>query len=121
MRDHIVPKLPKWPFFLGDALMLGLAGYLCYQSKLPLDHFELTWLGVAVAVGAMLGILPFLSEHRALVKVAQSENLSSAMTQIQNLEQVATQISSATNHWQTSKDAADKTTQAAKEIGRAHV
>ena len=22
MRDHIVPKLPKWPFFIGDALML---------------------------------------------------------------------------------------------------
>ena len=116
MRDHIVPKLPKWPFFLGDALMLGLAGYLCYQSKLPLAHFELLAVVGCVTVGAMLGILPFLSEHRAVVKVAQSENLSSAMTQIQNLEQVATQISSATNHWQTAQDAADKTTQAAKEI-----
>ena len=116
MRDHIVPKLPKLPFFIGDALMLWLAGYICYQSKLPLPHFELTWVVVCVAVGAMLGVLPFLSEHRAVVKVAQAENLSSALTQIQNLEQVATQISSATNHWQTAQDAADKTTRAAKEI-----
>ena len=116
MRDHIVPKLPKWPFFLGDALMLGLAGYICYQSKLPLAHFELTWVVVCAALGAMLGILPFLSEHRAVVKISQSENLSSAMAQIQNLEQVAAQISSATNHWQTAQDAADKTTRAAKEI-----
>ena len=116
MRDHIVPKLPKWPFLIGDALLLGLAGYLCYQSKTPLDHFELFIVVGCVAVGAMLGVLPFLSEHRAVVKISQAENLSSAMTQIQNLEQVATQISSATNHWQTAQDAADKTTQAAKEI-----
>lgn len=116
MHDHIVPKLPKWPFFLGDALLLGLAGYICYQSKLPLAHFELAWVIVCVAVGAILGVLPFLSEHRAVVKVAQAENLSSAMTQIQNLEQVAAQISSATNHWQTAQDAADKTARAGKEI-----
>jgi len=100
MRDHIVPKLPKWPFFIGDALMLGLAGYICYQSKLPLAQFELAWVVGCVTVGAILGVLPFLSEHRAIVKVTQAENLSSAMTQIQNLEQVAAQISSATNHWQ---------------------
>ena len=116
MRDHIVPKLPKWPFFIGDALMLGLAGYICYQSKLPLAHFELACIVVCVTVGVIIGIQPFLSEHRAIVKVAQAENLSSAMTQIQNLEQVAAQISSATNHWQTAQDAADKTTRAAKEI-----
>ena len=116
MRDHIVPTLPKWPFFIGDALMLGLAAYICYQGKLPLGHVELVCVVVCVAVGAIIGIQPFLSEHRAIVKVAQAENLSSAMTQIKNLEQVATQISSATNHWQTAQDAADKTSKAAKEI-----
>lgn len=116
MHDHIVPKLPKWPFFLGDALLVGLASYICYQSKIPMAHFELAWVIVCVAVGAILGVVPFLSEHRANVKVAQADNLAGAVAKIQNLEQVATQISSATNHWQTAQDAADKTSRSAKEI-----
>ncbi|MFO1487043.1 MAG: nucleotide exchange factor GrpE [Verrucomicrobiota bacterium] len=116
MRDHIVPKLPKWPFFLGDALLIGLAGYICWQAKLPLAHFELACIVLCALGGALIGIQPFLSEHRAIVKVAQAENLSAAVHQIKNLEQVATQIASATNHWQTAQDAADKTTRAAKEI-----
>ena len=40
-------KVPKWPFFLGDAIMLGLAYYIYWQAgKLPLDRWELTALSV---------------------------------------------------------------------------
>jgi molecular chaperone GrpE (heat shock protein) len=116
MHDHIVPKLPKWPFFLGDALMLGLAYFICFQSGLPLHRVEIAAIVLCVVLGAGLGVLPFLSEYRAIVKLAQAENLASAVSQIQNVEQIAAQISSATNHWQTAQDAADKTTKAAKEI-----
>ncbi len=116
MHDHIVPKLPKWPFFLGDALLLGLAYYICFQTRLPLGQLEIIASVACVAVGSALGVLPFLTEYRAGVNLAQAENLASAMTQIQNLEQVAAQISSATNHWQTAQDAADKTTRSAREI-----
>ncbi len=116
MHDHIVPKLPKWPFFLGDALLLGLAGYICFQTKSPLGQLEIIASVACVAIGSGLGILPFLSEYRAGMKVAQAENLAGAVAKIQNLEQVATQISSATNHWQTAQDAADKTSRSAKEI-----
>jgi len=116
MHDHIVPKLPKWPFFLGDALMLGLGCFIGYQSGLPLQHWAIAWCVICVTLGAGLGVLPFLSEYRAIVKLAQAENLASAVSQIQNVEQIAAQISSATNHWQTAQDAADKTTTAAKAI-----
>ncbi len=116
MHDHIVPKLPKWPFFLGDALLLGLAAYISYQSKSPLGQLEIIACVACAALGSGLGVLPFLSEHRAGVKIAQAENLAAAVAKIQNLEQIATQISSATNHWQTAQDAADKTTRSAKEI-----
>ena len=116
MHDHIVPTLPNWPFFLGDALMLGLACFIGYQSGLPLQHWAIAWCVICVALGAGLGVLPFLGEYRAIVKLAQAENLASSVSQIQNVEQIAAQISSATNHWQTAQDAADKTTKAAKEI-----
>lgn len=116
MHDHIVPKLPKWPFFLGDALLLGLAGFICFQSKFPLGQLEIIGCVACVAIGSILGILPFLSEYRATVKIAQAENLADSVAKIQNLEQIAAQISSATNLWQTAQDAADKTSRSAKEI-----
>lgn len=116
MHDQMVPKLPKWPFFLGDALLLGLAYFIYSQSALPLHRVEIAAIVLCVALGAAFGALPFLSEYSAIVKLAQGENLASAVSQIQNAEQIADQISSATNHWQTAQDAADKTTKAAKEI-----
>jgi molecular chaperone GrpE (heat shock protein) len=116
MHDHIVPKLPKWPFFLGDALLLGLAYFICAQGGHPLQRVEIAACVLCVALGAGLGVLPFLSEYRAIVKIAQAENLASAVSQIQNIEQIGAQISDATNHWQTAQDSADKTAKAAKEI-----
>ena len=112
----MVPKLPKWPFFLGDALLLGLAYFIYSQSALPLHRVEIAAIVSCIALGSAFGALPFLSEYSAIVKLAQGENLASAVSQIQNAEQIADQISSATNHWQTAQDAADKTTKAAKEI-----
>ena len=116
MHDHIVPKLPKWPFFLGDALMLGLAGFISFQGHQPMGRFEIVACIVCAAVGVALGVLPFLSEYRAVGKIAEAETLAAAMAQFQNVEQIATQISSATNHWQTAQDAANQTTKSAREI-----
>src|ERR1017187_7758142 len=104
MHDQMVPKLPKWPFFVGDALMLGLAFFICHQSGLPLQSWEVAALVLCVALGGALGVLPFLSEYRAVVKIAQAENLASAVQQIQNLEQIAVQISGPTGLWQGAQD-----------------
>lgn len=116
MRDQIVPKLPKWPFFIGDALLLGLAFFICYQGGLPLQRWEIAALVVCVGAGATLAVVPFLSEYRAAVKLVEAENLAAAVAQLQNIEHVAAQISSATSLWQNAQDAADKTAKNAKQI-----
>lgn len=116
MHDQIVPKLLKWPFFVGDLLLLALAFYICYQSQLPLQRWEIAACVICVAVGATLGVLPFVIEYRSIVKIAEAENLVATVTQIQNLEKIASQISGVTNHWQLAQDAATKTTAAAKQI-----
>jgi len=116
MHDQIVPKLPKWPFFLGDAMLLGLAFFFCYQSGLPLSRVEIAACVVCVAIGATLGVLPFLSEYRAVLKIAEAENLGGVVAQIKNMEGVAAQIANATSLWQTAQDAADKTTLSAKQV-----
>lgn len=116
-------KVPKLPFFVGDAIMLGLAYYIYWQrAKLPLSHWELGAMVVVVTIGAVLGVMPYLLEYRAvikygaLVKLIETSSLCAATEKIQNLETCVAQISSATDHLQTVQTQADKTANLANEI-----
>lgn len=116
MRDRLELRMPKWPFFLGDAFLLGMAFFIYWESKYPLGRWEITACGVCVILGAAFGIMPYLLEYRALLKRIEASTLESVTEKIQKLETVAAQISSATNHWQSAQDQADKTAALAREI-----
>ena len=116
MSDLNAPKLAKWPFFLGDALLLGVAGFIGHQSKPALGHWELCFIVLCVIGGALLAIAPFLLEYSALVKLTEAGSLTTAVTQLRNLEGIAAQITGATGRWQDAQDAADQTARSAKEI-----
>jgi molecular chaperone GrpE (heat shock protein) len=116
MSDLNAPKLSKWPFFLGDALLLGMACFICYQGKFPLGHWELCFVVLCIVGGAVLSIAPFLIEYDALVKVTEASSLTTVVSQLKDLEGIAGQISGATGRWNDAQDAADKTARSAKEI-----
>ena len=116
MRDPIDPKVSKWPFFVGDVLLFGAAVFVYAQSKLPMGLWEMCFAGLCLAVGAVLGIAPFVLEYRATVKLAEAGALATVVAQIQNLEAIAAQIRSATGQWQEVQEQAGKTAVAAKEI-----
>jgi molecular chaperone GrpE (heat shock protein) len=116
MTESTAPKLSKWPFFLGDGLLLGMAYFISHQSKFALGHWELCFVLLCVAGGALLCIAPFLLEYDALVKVMQAGALNTVVSQLKNLEGIANQISGATGKWQDAQDQADKTAAAAREI-----
>lgn len=116
-------KVPKWPFFLADGFMLGLAYFLFYyQAKLPLSHWEVIACSVCVLLAALLGITPYLLEHRAvikygaLLKLIETSSLTAATEKIQNLESCVAQIGAATDHLQTAQAQADKTATLANQI-----
>jgi len=116
MTDSLAPKLSKWPFFLGDVLLLGTAYFIGYQSKFVLGHWELCFVVLCVLGGGLMGIAPFVLEYDALVKVAEAGALNTAVAQLQNLEGIANQISGATAKWQDAQEQADKTAATAREI-----
>jgi len=116
MRDTNSLSVPKWPFFLGDAVMLGIAYFIYYDNKSPLGHWEITACGICAALGALLGVLPFVLDYRALTKAIEAEAVGTASEKIQNLERLAAQISGATNQWEHVHLQAEKTSVAAKEI-----
>lgn len=116
MRDRLEFKMPRWPFFLGDAFLLGMACFIYWESKYPLGRWEIIACGVCVGLGALLGILPYILEYRALLKLVETSALESVTDKIHKLETVAAQISGATNHWHSAQEQADKTAALAREI-----
>ncbi|HEU5125919.1 MAG TPA: nucleotide exchange factor GrpE [Verrucomicrobiae bacterium] len=116
MTAASAPKISKWPFFLGDAILFVLAWYIHYESRTPTGAVEILAYLVCFSVGAWLSVIPFLRQYEADLKFAEADNLVSATAQIQNIDQLAAQIGYATSQWQIIRDSADKTATTAKSI-----
>jgi molecular chaperone GrpE (heat shock protein) len=117
MSDPTEPKLPKWPFYLGDCLLLGTAYFIGFRTSSPLGHWEMALAAACIGVGAVLCAAPFLLEYLARVKLAETQGLTTVVAQVKNLEAIAGQISGATGRWQEAQEQADRTATAAREIG----
>jgi molecular chaperone GrpE (heat shock protein) len=116
MSDPIEPKLPKWPFYLGDGLLLGAAYFICTRTPLPLGHWQVGLAVLCIGAGALLCIAPFLLEYQANVKLAEARGLTTVVAQVQDLERLAGQISGATGKWQEAQEQAERTAAGAREI-----
>lgn len=57
------PKLPKWPFLIGDAALLGLAWLIADQSRTPFAGTPLIAIVTCVALGALSAAIPFLADY----------------------------------------------------------
>jgi molecular chaperone GrpE (heat shock protein) len=116
MTDLTEPKLPKWPFCLGDLLLLGAAYLICSRGSAPLGHWEAACAVLCVAAGTLVGVAPFVLEYRARVRMAEGRGLATVTSLVQNLEGIAGQIGGATGRWQEAQEHAEKTARAAKEM-----
>lgn len=116
MRETNNPMLAKWPFYLGDALLVGTGWWICYQTRLPLGNWQLLIGAACVAGGALFSITPFILEYRALIRIMEAGALTTVVAQIQKLEQVGASIVGATAHWREAHEQAQKAVAAAKEI-----
>lgn len=116
MTKPMQPGIVKWPFVVGDAILLGLIAVLFRQTKLPLDHQSLLIFAGLCALGALVLMLPAILEYLALTRLSHSEALTSAVDPLRNLEQLTAQIALATSQWQGVHEHSGKTVAAAREI-----
>jgi molecular chaperone GrpE (heat shock protein) len=118
MSDLTNWKVPKWPFFLADALLLGFAYFFTLRAPQSMQHWEIAV--ACVAFGAVLSLTPFYLDYRAMGKALEVNALGAVVEKIQNLEKISQQISSATNQLTVIQDLvqaeAGKTTAVAKSI-----
>jgi molecular chaperone GrpE (heat shock protein) len=116
MREQCERKLPKWPFTLGDALLLGAAWLIWSRNGEALGQWELAAFVFCVAAGAILSVLPFVLEYRAMSRLAETDALAAVMAETKRLETFAAQVGTATGQWQYVQEQAEKT---AKDAGEA--
>jgi molecular chaperone GrpE (heat shock protein) len=119
MQESTAPRLAKWPFFLGNALLLALfAWFTLHQTKTRMNSWEVLGCLGCVALGAFFTIWPFVLEYRSAAKLMETATLTTVVSQVQNLDQLAAQIGGATAQWQTVQESADKTARTANEIAK---
>ena len=116
MNDSKHWTVPKWPFLFSDATLLAAAYFLIAQAPHPIGHWEIVAAASCVALGALLGALPFVLDYRAVVKVIEAGALGTISEKIQNLEKLAGQISTATNEWLNVQAQAERVSSVANEL-----
>lgn len=116
MNSHDDFPVSKWPFLAGDLFLLLFAGAIVYYSEWPLDHWLILASGLAVLAGAILLIIPYVLEYRAIAKTIEANIVTSTLQQLQQLETVANHIGQATSQWQMVHEVAEKTTQTIHDI-----
>ncbi len=57
------PRLPKWPFLAGDAVLLALAGLIVFHARNPYAGTPLILIAGCVALGVVLAAVPFVTDY----------------------------------------------------------
>ena len=113
-------KIPKWPFLLANALLLAAAAVLVYQAAHPISELEIGLAIGGVALGALLGCLPFILDYRATAKLIEVNAVGTIAEQLNDLKKYSSQIAAATDQWalvqEATKGNTDKTVAAARDI-----
>lgn len=91
------PRLPKWPFLVGDAALLGVALLIALRSPQPFPAAVVLTIAGCVALAALLGSIPFLSDYAARQDEALDERQRNLEALTRTLGDAAEQISIAAN------------------------
>jgi hypothetical protein len=91
------PTLPKLPFLIGDAALLGAAWYIAQRDPGPLTIHAVAAVTACVVLAAILGAIPFLTDYARKQDVALDERQRSLEALSRTISTAAEQISIAAN------------------------
>jgi hypothetical protein len=111
------PKLSKWPFLLGDALLLGTAWLIADQARNPFSGQPLIWIVVCVVAAAVLGAVPFLADYARKQDEALDERQRGLEAISRTVAASAEQISIAANGLHELTELAQRNLKAAGQLG----
>jgi molecular chaperone GrpE (heat shock protein) len=113
-------KIPKWPFLLANAALIAVAAGVVWRAAHPITQTEMLIATASVALGALLGCLPFILEYRAAKALIEVNAVTTVAEQLHDLKKYSAQVSTATDQWarvqEITQGGAEKTIAAAKEL-----
>lgn len=110
------PKLPKWPFLVGDAALLALAWLIGDQSRNPFAGTPLIAIVICVVCGAILGAVPFLADYARKQDEALDERQRALEALSRTVAASAEQISIAANGLHEIAEVAQRNLKAAEQL-----
>lgn len=111
-----LPKMQKWPFFIGDLLAL-VACYVIYNmGGETFETGKAFACVVCVVFGAIFAAYPFIQEYRLNARFAEADQLAQVTDFMGRLEKVKSGVTIATAHLETAQDFSEKTVESSREI-----
>jgi hypothetical protein len=107
-----MPRPPKWPYFLGDALLLALACYVGLTVD-PLSALALSVIFGCVALGALLAAVPYLLDALSDQRAADAAFQQKLEAQNQRLAHAADVLAATAAQIKAAHEAAAKAVHAA--------
>jgi len=110
------PRLPKWPFLIGDAALLLTAWFIGSSTTGHLTSNEVIGLVSCVASAAIIGAIPFISDYACKQDEALDERQRSLESLARTITSSAEQISIAANGFNEISDLAQKNLKQAEQL-----
>jgi len=86
MEDTRIPKLPKIPFIVVDAILIITALFIANSGEGPLNPFNFFWIILCVSLGGVLACLPFYVEFRNHMRLADYDKSQAHPAQSEHIE-----------------------------------
>lgn len=112
-------RAAKWPFVLGDALLLGTSGWVAWalhEGRLPWGTATAALVVGGVAAGAWVLATPFLRDHDAETRWSEQANLADTLQQVRWVEAAAAGIAASTGHIQSAQQSLDRSRAVSEEV-----
>jgi hypothetical protein len=91
------PRLPKWPFFVSDAVLFAIVALIAAYGPRPVQGWPLLAAVASGVLGAVLFLVPFLSDYARKQDEALDERQRALETLSRTVATSAEQISIAAN------------------------
>jgi len=110
--------VPKWPFFLSDIIFIGLGYWISTLIQSEPESWQIISIVVCAVFGTGFAVAPFYFEYRAEAKAVEIAQLTSVAKEVNKMENVAAQISEATENWEAVQEQSTQTAKLAEEIAQ---
>ena len=94
MKDTPSISLPKWPFYLGDILLVANAFILLFRTDGELSTGAVVGCVASIFLGAVFFVLPYYIEYKDKVKEASKSNNKEVKDLTEQFESLLSRVTS---------------------------